>query len=118
MHQTVLLREAVDALVTTADGTYVDGTFGRGGHSRALLQRLGEHGRLLAVDKDPEAAAVAVELAAEDPRFTFFHGSFALLPEQLRQMGVGAVDGILLDLGVSSPQLDDSNRGFSFQQDG
>jgi 16S rRNA (cytosine1402-N4)-methyltransferase len=118
MHQTVLLREAVDALVTTADGTYVDGTFGRGGHSRALLQRLGEHGRLLGVDKDPEAAAVAVELAAEDPRFTFFHGSFALLPEQLRQMGVGAVDGILLDLGVSSPQLDDSNRGFSFQQDG
>ncbi len=118
MHQTVLLREAVDALVTTAGGTYVDGTFGRGGHSRALLQRLGDQGRLLGVDKDPEAAAVAAQLAAEDSRFTFFHGSFALLPEQLRRMGIEAVDGILLDLGVSSPQLDDSARGFSFQHDG
>lgn len=118
MHQTVLLREAVDALVTTAGGTYVDGTFGRGGHSRAVLQRLDAEGQLLGVDKDPEAAAAAAELAAEDPRFTFFHGSFALLPEQLRQLGIGAVDGILLDLGVSSPQLDDSSRGFSFQHDG
>jgi len=118
MHQTVLLREAVDALVTTTGGTYVDGTFGRGGHSRALLQCLGEQGRLLAVDKDPEAAAVAAQFAAEDSRFTFFHGSFALLPEQLQRLGIGAVDGILLDLGVSSPQLDDSTRGFSFQHDG
>lgn len=118
MHQTVLLREAVDALVATAGGTYVDGTFGRGGHSLAVLQRLDGQGRLLGVDKDPEAAAVAAQLAAQDPRFTFFHGSFALLPEQLRQMGVVAVDGILLDLGVSSPQLDDSSRGFSFQHDG
>ena len=118
MHQTVLLREAVDALVTTVGGTYVDGTFGRGGHSRALLQRLGGQARLLGVDKDPEAAAVAAELAAQDSRFTFFHGSFALLPEQLQQMGIGSVDGILLDLGVSSPQLDDSSRGFSFQHDG
>lgn len=118
MHQTVLLREAVDALVTTVGGTYVDGTFGRGGHSRALLQRLDGQARLLGVDKDPEAAAVAAELAAQDSRFTFFHGSFALLPEQLQQMGIGAVDGILLDLGVSSPQLDDSSRGFSFQHDG
>lgn len=118
MHQTVLLREAVDALVTTVDGTYVDGTFGRGGHSRALLQRLGGQARLLGVDKDPEAAAVAAELAAQDSRFTFFHGSFALLPKQLQQMGIGSVDGILLDLGVSSPQLDDSSRGFSFQHDG
>jgi 16S rRNA (cytosine1402-N4)-methyltransferase len=118
MHQTVLLREAVDALVTTVGGTYVDGTFGLGGHSRALLQRLGGQARLLGVDKDPEAAAVAAELAAQDSRFTFFHGSFALLPEQLQQMGIGSVDGILLDLGVSSPQLDDSSRGFSFQHDG
>ncbi|MEQ9464405.1 MAG: 16S rRNA (cytosine(1402)-N(4))-methyltransferase RsmH [Haliea sp.] len=118
MHQTVLLREAVDALVTTAGGTYVDGTFGRGGHSRALLGRLDDQGRLLGVDKDPQAAAVAAQLAAEDPRFTFFHGSFALLPEQLRRMGLDAVDGILLDMGVSSPQLDDSSRGFSFQHDG
>lgn len=118
MHQTVLLREAVDALVTTSGGTYVDGTFGRGGHSRALLQCLSDRGRLLGVDKDPAAATVAAQLAAEDPRFTFFHGSFALLPGQLRQMGVEAVDGILLDLGVSSPQLDDSSRGFSFLHDG
>lgn len=118
MHQTVLLREAVDALVTTSGGTYVDGTFGRGGHSRALLQCLSDRGRLLGVDKDPAAATAAAQLAAEDPRFTFFHGSFALLPGQLRQMGVEAVDGILLDLGVSSPQLDDSSRGFSFLHDG
>ncbi len=108
----------MDALVTTSGGTYVDGTFGRGGHSRALLQCLGDQGRLLGVDKDPEAAAAAAELAAVDPRFTFFHGSFALLPEQLQRMGIGAVDGILLDLGVSSPQLDDSGRGFSFLHDG
>ena len=118
MHQTVLLREAVDALVTTSGGFYVDGTFGRGGHSVQLLQRLDEDGRLLAVDKDPEAATAAEQLASSEPRFTFFHGSFAELPHQLHRMGIDAVDGILLDLGVSSPQLDDGARGFSFQQDG
>ena len=118
MHQTVLLREAVEALVTTPNGFYVDGTFGRGGHSSYLLSCLGESGRLLGVDKDPLAAAEAAELAVGEPRFEFYHGSFAQLPHQLRRMGIDAVDGILLDLGVSSPQLDDGERGFSFLQDG
>jgi len=118
MHQTVLLREAVDALVTLPDGVYVDGTFGRGGHSRYLLQRLNESGRVLAVDKDPDAQAAADELARSEPRFEFFHGSFAQLPHQLHRMGIDAVDGILLDLGVSSPQLDSGERGFSFMRDG
>ncbi|TGD74071.1 16S rRNA (cytosine(1402)-N(4))-methyltransferase RsmH [Mangrovimicrobium sediminis] len=118
MHQTVLLREAVDALVTAPAGVYVDGTFGRGGHSRRILEVLGEDGRLLAIDKDPAAAEVALQLQAEDPRFSFFHGSFADLPRALRELGIEAVDGILLDLGVSSPQLDEAQRGFSFQHDG
>jgi 16S rRNA (cytosine1402-N4)-methyltransferase len=118
MHQTVLLREAVDALVTTASGLYVDGTFGRGGHSRELLSRLDEGGRLLGVDKDPAACEVAQQLAESESRFEFFHGSFAQLPHQLRGMGIDAVDGILLDLGVSSPQLDEAGRGFSFSHDG
>ena len=118
MHQTVLLREAIEALVTTPNGFYVDGTFGRGGHSRYLLSCLGEDGRVLGVDKDPLATAQAAELAASESRFEFFHGSFAQLPDQLRRMGIDAVDGILLDLGVSSPQLDDGERGFSFLQDG
>jgi 16S rRNA (cytosine1402-N4)-methyltransferase len=118
MHQTVLLREAVEALVTQPGGFYVDGTFGRGGHSRYLLQSLNDDGRVLGVDKDLAAQAVAQELAESEPRFEFFHGSFAQLPHQLRGMGIDAVDGILLDLGVSSPQLDESDRGFSFMQDG
>ncbi len=118
MHQTVLLREAVDALVTTSGGCYVDGTFGRGGHSMEILSRLDERGRLLGVDKDPAAAEAAQRLAASEPRFEFFHGSFAELPRQLRRMGIDAVDGILLDLGVSSPQLDQPDRGFSFTRDG
>jgi 16S rRNA (cytosine1402-N4)-methyltransferase len=118
MHETVMLREAVDALVTTPAGYYVDGTFGRGGHSRLILEQLDSDGRLLAVDKDPAAVAVADAMAGDDPRLAFFHGSFAELPDQLQRMGIAAVDGILLDLGVSSPQLDDAERGFSFQQDG
>ena len=118
MHQAVLLQEAVEALVTTASGFYVDGTFGRGGHSAAVLQRLDSEGRLLAVDKDPAACAVAKQLTLSEPRFDFIHGSFTQLPHQLRGMGIDAVDGILLDLGVSSPQLDDSERGFSFMNDG
>jgi 16S rRNA (cytosine1402-N4)-methyltransferase len=118
MHQPVLLREAVDALVTLPDGFYVDGTFGRGGHSRCILQRLNDKGRVLAVDKDLAAQAAAHELEESEPRFEFFHGSFAQLPHQLRRMGIDAVDGILLDLGVSSPQLDNSDRGFSFMHDG
>jgi 16S rRNA (cytosine1402-N4)-methyltransferase len=118
MHQAVLLQEAVEALVTTASGSYVDGTFGRGGHSRAILNLLDSNGHLLAVDKDPAACAVAQQLTLSEPRFGFYHGSFTQLPHQLRGMGIGAVDGILLDLGVSSPQLDDSERGFSFMNDG
>lgn len=118
MHQTVLLREAVEALVTAPSGVYVDGTFGRGGHSREILRVLRPEGRLLGVDKDPVACESARALAAEDDRFTFYHGSFAELPAQLQRMGIDAVDGILLDLGVSSPQLDEADRGFSFLQDG
>ena len=118
MHQTVLLREAVQALVTDPGGFYVDGTFGRGGHSRYLLECLDERGRLLAVDKDQVAQKAAEKLIGSEPRFEFFHGSFAQLPHQLRRMGIDAVDGILLDLGVSSPQLDDGERGFSFMHDG
>ncbi len=118
MHQAVLLHEAVEALVTTANGCYVDGTFGRGGHSRAVLKLLEGDGRLLAVDKDLAAAAVAQQLSLGEPRFDFFHGSFTQLPHQLRGMGIDAVDGILLDLGVSSPQIDDAERGFSFMNDG
>ncbi len=118
MHQAVLLQEAVEALVTTASGFYVDGTFGRGGHSAAVLDLLDGDGHLLAVDKDLAACAVAEQWTSSEPRFDFFHGSFAQLPHQLRGMGIDAVDGILLDLGVSSPQLDDSERGFSFSHDG
>ncbi len=114
----MLLREAVDALVTEPDGVYVDGTFGRGGHSRAVLEKLGTEGRLLAVDKDPLAIAAAEEVAQGEGRFDFYHGSFAQLPHQLRRLGITAVDGVLLDLGVSSPQLDNGERGFSFLHDG
>ncbi len=118
MHQTVLLREAVDALVTRPDGQYVDGTFGRGGHSRAILSSLAADAQLLGVDKDPQACEAAKALAAEDARFSFYHGSFTELPERLQRMGIAAVDGILVDLGVSSPQLDEAHRGFSFLHDG
>lgn len=118
MHQTVLLQEAVAAVITRRDGFYVDGTFGRGGHSRELLSQLAPQGRLLAVDKDPQAIALAEEWAVADPRLDVVHGSFAELPAQLAQRGVPGVDGILLDLGVSSPQLDQGERGFSFQHDG
>ena len=114
----MLLHEAVDALVTLPDGFYVDGTFGRGGHSRHLLQSINSGGHVLGVDKDQAAQAAAHELAESESRFQFFHGSFAELPQQLHAMGVDAVDGILLDLGVSSPQLDDGDRGFSFMRDG
>jgi 16S rRNA (cytosine1402-N4)-methyltransferase len=117
-HESVLLHEAVDALVGSPAGFYVDGTFGRGGHSREILSRLNAEGRLLACDKDEEAERDAATLAAIDPRFSFYRGSFARLPEVLAERGLGAVDGILLDLGVSSPQLDQAERGFSFQQDG
>ncbi|WP_084162345.1 16S rRNA (cytosine(1402)-N(4))-methyltransferase RsmH [Paraburkholderia bannensis] len=115
-HRTVLLDEAVDALVTRADGVYVDGTFGRGGHSRAVLGRLAEGGRLIAFDKDPLAIATAEQVG--DARFSIVHESFASLRDAMAERGVGRVSGILLDLGVSSPQIDDPERGFSFRANG
>jgi 16S rRNA (cytosine1402-N4)-methyltransferase len=115
-HVTVLLSEAVEALNVRGDGVYVDATFGRGGHSRAILSRLGERGRLIALDRDPEAVKAAAEIA--DPRFVLWHRPFSSLAEVLAGEGVAAVDGILLDLGVSSPQLDVGERGFSFRTDG
>jgi 16S rRNA (cytosine1402-N4)-methyltransferase len=118
-HISVLLREAVDALVIAADGIYVDSTFGRGGHAREILARLSPRGRLVAIDRDPDAVASAaadVELAA-DPRFTIHHAPFSQMAATLAALGIDAVDGVLLDLGVSSPQLDDPARGFSFRFD-
>jgi 16S rRNA (cytosine1402-N4)-methyltransferase len=114
-HQTVLLREAVEALEIKPSGTYVDGTFGRGGHSRAILEQLGPQGRLLALDRDPQAVAVA--RAINDQRLTMLHHSFGELAEAVQQAGIDAVDGVLLDIGVSSPQLDEGERGFSFRFD-
>ncbi|MGN6528933.1 MAG: 16S rRNA (cytosine(1402)-N(4))-methyltransferase RsmH [Burkholderiaceae bacterium] len=120
LHTTVLLHEAIDALVTRPEGTYVDGTFGRGGHTRALLARLGPDARVIAVDRDPEAiaAATAGPDAISDPRFEIVHASFAQLPQALAERGVERIDGLLLDLGVSSPQIDTPERGFSFRFDG
>lgn len=118
-HRTVLLDEAVDALDLTGErinGTYIDGTFGRGGHSRLILSRLGPQGRLVAFDKDPQAIATAEQV--QDPRFTIVHDSFATMIDALAARGISQVDGILLDLGISSPQVDDASRGFSFRQDG
>lgn len=115
MHYTVLLHEAVDALITNTEGLYIDGTFGRGGHSREILKRLSPNGRLIGIDKDPQAIASAKELEAEDSRFRIFHGSFKDLASA---SGGEKIDGVLLDLGVSSPQLDQAERGFSFMQDG
>lgn len=115
-HRTVLLEEAVDALLWRDDGVYVDGTFGRGGHSRRVLERLGAKGRLIAFDKDPQAIAEAAKIA--DPRFSIEHESFATLREALARRGIDKVSGVLLDLGVSSPQIDDPARGFSFRYDG
>ncbi|RFU45721.1 16S rRNA (cytosine(1402)-N(4))-methyltransferase RsmH [Paraburkholderia sp. DHOC27] len=115
-HRTVLLDEAVEALITRPDGVYVDGTFGRGGHSRAVLSKLAEAGRLIAFDKDPLAIATAQQIA--DPRFQIVHESFASLRDAIATRGVGRVSGVLLDLGVSSPQVDDPERGFSFRADG
>lgn len=118
-HVTVMLHEAVAALAVRADGCYLDGTFGRGGHSREVLAALGEQGRLLGFDKDPLAIASGLELAAADARFQIVQRSFAELGEEVVARGLqGRIDGILLDLGVSSPQLDDPERGFSFMNDG
>lgn len=118
-HKPVLLNESIEALGIEANGIYVDGTFGRGGHSQLIMEQLGDAGRLIAFDKDPQAIAKAEEKFADDPRFSIHHGSFAELEEYLTAQGLcGKVNGILLDLGVSSPQLDDPQRGFSFQQSG
>ncbi|MDD2989455.1 MAG: 16S rRNA (cytosine(1402)-N(4))-methyltransferase RsmH [Zoogloea sp.] len=114
-HITVLLHEAVEALSVRPDGVYVDGTFGRGGHSRAILARLGPSGRLIAFDRDP--VAVAAGQALQDPRFELVHAPFSDFAEALAERGVEKVDGVLLDLGVSSPQLDEAERGMSFRFD-
>lgn len=124
LHRTVLLDDAVDALVWRRDGTYIDGTFGRGGHSRAVLRKLTPGARLLAFDKDPSAIAAAAVVKAEQAaqadaaEFDIVHHSFATLADTLAMRGMAAVSGVLLDLGVSSPQLDDASRGFSFRADG
>lgn len=116
-HITVLLNEAVDGLAIKPNGIYIDGTFGRGGHSRLILSKLSEQGRLIATDRDPRAIAEANTI--NDPRFQIVHTAFSAIPDVCQQLGLtGKIDGILLDLGVSSPQLDDAERGFSFMRDG
>ena len=127
-HQAVLLEETVAAVlglkslakapVEKAHGIFVDATFGRGGHSRLLLSHLAEDARLLVFDKDPEAIAVANELAASDSRVTVIHDSFATLKDRLAALGIDKLTGLMADLGVSSPQIDDGSRGFSFMRDG
>jgi 16S rRNA (cytosine1402-N4)-methyltransferase len=120
-HRTVLLQEAVDALAiqdARRDGIYIDATFGRGGHSRLILSQLSEKGRLLSFDKDPQAIAVGQQLASSDARFGVTHDSFASMHNAVRAAGIEQVDGVLMDLGMSSPQVDDAGRGFSFRADG
>jgi 16S rRNA (cytosine1402-N4)-methyltransferase len=118
-HRPVLLEEAVEALNVQPDGNYLDGTFGRGGHSRAILARLSSKGCLFSLDRDPEAVAAGAEMLGSDPRFSLVLGNYADMERYVRDWGVEeSLDGILLDLGVSSPQLDDPERGFSFMGDG
>jgi 16S rRNA (cytosine1402-N4)-methyltransferase len=118
-HVPVLLGPVLDGLNLKPDGCYVDGTFGRGGHSREILRQLGENGRLIAIDRDPQAIAEAPEALTADPRFELIRGDFAQLETFIGERGlVGRVDGLLFDLGVSSPQLDEADRGFSFLRDG
>ena len=118
-HQPVLLAEVVVSLAIQPDGIYVDGTFGRGGHAAAILDELGPKGRLLAMDKDPEAVQSAEEQFGNDPRFDIRQGTFTMLSQVVAQQELkGQINGLLLDLGVSSPQLDDASRGFSFSMDG
>ncbi|ACH65498.1 S-adenosyl-methyltransferase MraW [Aliivibrio fischeri MJ11] len=116
-HVSVLLHESIDGLAIKPDGIYIDGTFGRGGHSRQILSQLGENGRLYSIDRDPQAIAEAKTIT--DPKFTIIHGPFSGLKQYVEELElVGKIDGVLLDLGVSSPQLDDAERGFSFMKDG
>lgn len=118
-HQPVLLEEAVQALRLVPNGIYVDGTFGRGGHSRVILESLGPLGRLIVLDKDEEAITHAKQLFKQDARVQVIHDSFANLSDIARDVGIcGQISGILLDLGVSSPQLDEAHRGFSFMHEG
>jgi 16S rRNA (cytosine1402-N4)-methyltransferase len=118
-HITVLLDEAVNGLDLKKGGVYVDGTFGRGGHSRHILAQLGENGRLIGIDRDPRAITAGEALMKEDSRFTIVHGPFSGLEQYIKELDLdGKVNGVLLDLGVSSPQLDDAERGFSFMRDG
>ena len=118
-HQPVLLAQVIENLALKPDGIYVDATFGRGGHARAILEQLGPNGRLLVMDKDPVAIAYAKQYFSSDPRFTSYHGSFAQMEKFLTTENVfGQMDGILMDLGVSSPQLDEAERGFSFLREG
>ena len=118
-HVPVLLGPVLDGLDIKKDGIYVDGTFGRGGHSSAILQRLGSEGRLIAMDRDPQAIAAADEALTRDPRFELLRSDFEKLGERIEEKGLaGQIDGLLLDLGVSSPQLDEAGRGFSFLRDG
>ncbi len=116
-HITVLLNEAVDALAVREDGIYVDGTFGRGGHSRLILSRLGSQGRLIVFDKDPQAIEAAQKLAEQDGRVTVVHAGFSSFQTTLDKLGIEEIDGALFDLGISSPQIDDGARGFSFRFD-
>ena len=118
MHTSVLLDEFVTALCVDPDGTYVDATFGRGGHTRHLLSKLSPKARVIGLDRDPEAVSAAAELEKEDPRFSIAHSAFSELGQVLDELGVGQVSAIGFDLGVSSPQFDTAERGFSFQQDG
>lgn len=117
-HLSVLLKETVEGLNIDPDGIYIDGTFGRGGHSRYVLSHLGPNGRLIAIDRDPQAIEAAKQFA-DDPRFQIVHGGFGQMADYVEDLGlVGKINGVLLDLGVSSPQLDDADRGFSFLRDG
>lgn len=118
LHLPVLHREVLEALAVKASGVYLDATFGRGGHAKSILDALGPDGRLIVLDRDPQAIEVARNLFGEDQRVTIIRGSFEMLGELAREHGIGALDGLLFDLGVSSPQLDEAERGFSFQKDG
>ncbi|MEO0365707.1 MAG: 16S rRNA (cytosine(1402)-N(4))-methyltransferase RsmH [Pseudomonadota bacterium] len=118
-HEPVMLDQVIDSLAVRADGCYVDATFGRGGHSGALLSRLGDQGRLIAFDRDADAVESATRRYQQDSRFTIVHRAFSAMVEVLSELGLlGQVDGLMFDLGVSSPQLDESDRGFSFLRDG
>ena len=120
-HEPVLCEETIELVIGKTgrdDAIYVDATFGRGGHTRALLARLGPRAQVIAIDRDPEALTAARALVAEEPRLSVHHARFSELENVLREIGVDAVAGVIMDLGVSSPQLDDPDRGFSFREAG